>query len=68
MTEDFSHNRISAALDPWWLLRKDHTSDTPHQDEYGEFLNPDTIFEEVMHELSGRKDAGKPYDFTSTQT
>jgi hypothetical protein len=50
------------------LLRKDHISDTPHQNEYGEFLSPDKIFEEVMHELSGRKDAGKPYDFTSTQT
>jgi len=43
---------------------------TPHTDEDGVFLLPDTLFADVMLELSGQKDSGKPYDFTvvGTQT
>jgi hypothetical protein len=34
------------------------------------FLLPDPLFADVMLELSGQKDSGKPYDFTvvGTQT
>lgn len=42
--------------------------DTPHQDEFGDFLDPDKIHADVLEELSGRKDAGKPYDFSVTLT
>jgi hypothetical protein len=31
-------------------------------------LDPDKIHADVLEELSGRKDAGKPYDFSVTLT